>query len=44
METATQIKDVAAFRRVPAEVMTLARMGAAHPMRLSFLRQLLRIP
>ncbi len=42
METATQIKDVAAFRRDPAEVMTLARMGAAHPMRLSFLRQLLR--
>jgi hypothetical protein len=33
---------VAAFRRDPAEVMRLARMGAAHPTRLSFLRQLLR--
>ena len=42
MEVAAQFKDVAAFRRDPAEVMTLARMGAAHPMRLSFLRQLLR--
>ncbi|MGE3693519.1 MAG: hypothetical protein AB7F98_19255 [Novosphingobium sp.] len=34
--------DVTMFRRSPDEVMTLTRMGAAHPMRLSFLRQLLR--
>jgi len=33
---------VAAFRRPPSEVMRLARMGSAHPTRLSFLRQLLR--
>ncbi len=32
----------ARFRRDPAEVMRLARLGAAHPMRLSFLRVLLR--
>jgi len=32
----------AAFRRPPSEVMRLARMGSAHPTRLSFLRQLLR--
>src|SRR6056297_703407 len=32
----------AAFRRDPAEVMRLARMGCSHPTRLSFLRQLLR--
>ncbi len=31
-----------AFRRPPAEVMRLARMGCSHPTRLSFLRQLLR--
>ena len=30
------------FHRPPSEVMRLARMGAAHPTRLSFLRQLLR--
>jgi hypothetical protein len=30
------------FRRSPATVMRLARMGSAHPMRLSFLRVLLR--
>jgi len=30
------------FRRSPAEVMRLARMGCSHPTRLSFLRQLLR--
>ncbi|MDU9005960.1 hypothetical protein [Sedimentitalea todarodis] len=30
------------FRRSPATVMTLARMGSAHPTRLSFLRHLLR--
>ena len=34
--------DLARFRRSPDLVMTLARMGAAHPTRLSFLRQLLR--
>jgi hypothetical protein len=33
---------LAAFRRSPVEVMRLGRMGCAHPMRLSFLRQLLR--
>jgi len=33
---------VAAFRRSPAEVMRLARLGCSHPTRLSFLRQLLR--
>ncbi|NYS24759.1 hypothetical protein HUK65_07110 [Rhodobacteraceae bacterium 2376] len=32
----------AAFRRSPAEVMRLSRMGCSHPTRLSFLRQLLR--
>jgi hypothetical protein len=30
------------FRRPPAEVMRMARMGSAHPTRLSFLRVLLR--
>ncbi|MCW3783088.1 hypothetical protein [Defluviimonas salinarum] len=34
--------NVASFRRDPAEVMRLARMGSAHPTRLSFLRVLLR--
>ena len=34
--------QAAAFRRSPAEVMRLARMGCSHPTRLSFLRQLLR--
>ena len=34
--------DLVPFRRDPGQVMTLARMGAAHPMRLSFLRQMLR--
>lgn len=34
--------DAARLRRQPAEVMRLARMGAAHPTRLSFLRVLLR--
>ncbi len=33
---------VSRYRRDPAEVMRLARMGSAHPMRLSFLRVLLR--
>ena len=34
--------QAAAFRRTPAQVMRLARMGCSHPTRLSFLRQLLR--
>ena len=34
--------ELARFRRPPAEVMRLARMGSAHPSRLSFLRILLR--
>ncbi|MEQ8900224.1 MAG: hypothetical protein RID11_18370 [Roseovarius sp.] len=34
--------QAAAFRRPPAEVMRLGRMGCSHPTRLSFLRQLLR--
>jgi hypothetical protein len=34
--------ETARFRRSPAEVMRLARMGSAHPTRLSFLRVLLR--
>ena len=34
--------DVSAFRRPPAQVMRLARMGSAHPTRLAFLRVLLR--
>lgn len=34
--------DLAAFRRPPAQVMRLARMGSAHPTRLSFLRVVLR--
>ncbi len=34
--------DLAAFMRPPAQVMRLARMGSAHPMRLSFLRVLMR--
>lgn len=34
--------DVTMFRRSPDQVMKLHRMGAAHPTRLSFLRQLLR--
>jgi len=37
-----QVSDVAAFRRSPDQVMRLARMGSAHPTRLSFLRQMLR--
>ncbi len=36
------IPDVSAFRRPPAQVMRLARMGSAHPTRLSFLRAVLR--
>ena len=34
--------EAAAFRRSPSQVMRLARMGSAHPTRLSFLRNLLR--
>jgi hypothetical protein len=34
--------QAAAFRRSPAQVMRLDRMGCSHPTRLSFLRQLLR--
>ena len=34
--------EAANFRRAPSEVMTLARMGSAHPTRLSFLRTMLR--
>ncbi len=38
----TPVPEAARFRRDPAEVMRLARMGCSHPTRLSFLRQLLR--
>lgn len=34
--------DLSVFRRPPAVVMRLARMGSAHPTRLSFLRVVLR--
>ena len=34
--------DISAFRRPPSQVMRLARMGSAHPTRLSFLRVVLR--
>jgi hypothetical protein len=34
--------DLSAFRRPPAQVMRLSRMGSAHPTRLSFLRVVLR--
>jgi hypothetical protein len=34
--------DLSAFRRPPEQVMRLARMGSAHPTRLSFLRVVLR--
>ncbi len=40
--SAPQTVDIAAFRRAPDQVMRLARMGSAHPTRLSFLRQMLR--
>ena len=33
--------DLSAFRRTPDQVMRLARMGSAHPTRLSFLRVML---
>lgn len=35
-------RETAAFRRPPEQVMRLARMGSAHPTRLSFLRVMLR--
>ncbi|MGB3177885.1 MAG: hypothetical protein WBA90_08405 [Albidovulum sp.] len=38
----SQMNANTAFRRDPATVMRLARMGSAHPTRLSFLRVLLR--
>lgn len=38
----TPMPEAAAFRRPPSQVMRLARMGSAHPTRLSFLRNLLR--
>jgi len=41
-ESRTPMPRAADFRRSPAEVMRLARMGCSHPTRLSFLRQLLR--
>lgn len=34
--------DAARFRRDPAQVMQLSRLGLGHPTRLSFLRTLLR--
>ena len=34
--------ELECFQRGPAQVMRLARMGAAHPTRLSFLRVMLR--
>ncbi len=34
--------EAVTFRRAPAEVMRLSRMGSSHPTRLSFLRSLLR--
>ena len=36
------VPEAAAFRRDPAQVMQLARLGRSHPTRLSFLRILLR--
>lgn len=41
-ESRNPMPQAAEFRRSPAEVMRLARMGCSHPTRLSFLRQLLR--
>lgn len=42
MIAAAPLADTTAFRRPPEQVMRLARMGSAHPTRLSFLRSLLR--
>jgi len=42
MTPQTATPDLSAYRRPPAEVMRLARMGSAHPTRLSFLRAVLR--
>lgn len=36
------MSDLSAYMRPPAQVMRLARMGSAHPTRLSFLRVVLR--
>lgn len=41
-ERRNPMPQAAAFRRSPAQVMRLDRMGCSHPTRLSFLRQLLR--
>ena len=41
-ESRNPMPQAATFRRPPAEVMRLGRMGCSHPTRLSFLRQLLR--
>jgi hypothetical protein len=41
MTLASSLTDISRFRRPPEQVMRLARMGAAHPTRLSFLRVLL---
>jgi len=41
-ESRNPMPQAAAFRRSPAQVMRLDRMGCSHPTRLSFLRQLLR--
>lgn len=37
------LHQTAPFRRTPCEVMQLARMGSAHPTRISFLRSMLRM-
>jgi hypothetical protein len=42
IDRATSQPDAIALRRPPEQVMRLARMGSAHPTRLSFLRVLLR--
>ena len=42
MTPQTTTPDLSAYRRPPAQVMRLARMGSAHPTRLSFLRAVLR--
>lgn len=42
MTPQTATPDLSAYRRPPSQVMRLARMGSAHPTRLSFLRAVLR--
>lgn len=42
MTPQTANPDLSAYRRPPSHVMRLARMGSAHPTRLSFLRAVLR--